>query len=32
MVNDLKYYDGSVQQIARIPDDLKAQYATAFED
>jgi ribonucleoside-diphosphate reductase alpha chain len=31
MVNDLKYYDGSVQQIARIPDDLKAQYATAFE-
>ena len=31
MVNDLKYYDGSVQQIARIPDDLKAMYATAFE-
>jgi ribonucleoside-diphosphate reductase alpha chain len=31
MVNDLKYYDGSVQQIARIPDDLKALYATSFE-
>jgi ribonucleoside-diphosphate reductase alpha chain len=31
MVNDLKYYDGSVQQIDRIPDDLKAMYATAFE-
>ncbi len=31
MVNDLKYYDGSVQAIARIPDDLKERYATAFE-
>jgi ribonucleoside-diphosphate reductase alpha chain len=31
MVNDLKYYDGSVQQIDRIPDDLKELYATAFE-
>ncbi len=31
MVNDLKYYDGSVQKIARIPEDLKAVYATAFE-
>ena len=31
MVNDLKYYDGSVQQIERIPADLKALYATAFE-
>jgi ribonucleoside-diphosphate reductase alpha chain len=31
MVNDLKYYDGSVQAIDRIPDDLKAIYATAFE-
>lgn len=31
MVNDLKYYDGSVQQIDRIPADLKALYATAFE-
>ncbi|MFV0276373.1 MAG: ribonucleoside-diphosphate reductase subunit alpha [Parahaliea sp.] len=31
MVNDLKYYDGSVQQIDRVPADLKAIYATAFE-
>jgi len=31
MVNDLKYYEGSVQAIDRIPDDLKALYATAFE-
>jgi len=31
MVNDLKYYDGSVQNIDRIPADLKAKYSTAFE-
>ena len=31
MINDLKYYDGSVQHIDRVPDNLKAQYATAFE-
>ncbi len=31
MVNDLKYYDGSVQAIDRIPEDIKAIYATAFE-
>ena len=31
MVNDMKYYDGSVAQIDRIPLDLKALYATAFE-
>ena len=31
MVNDLKYFDGSVQNIDRIPDDLKQLYATAFE-
>jgi len=31
MVNDLKYYDGSVQAVDRIPEDLKALYATAFE-
>ncbi|MCW8196184.1 ribonucleoside-diphosphate reductase subunit alpha [Proteobacteria bacterium 005FR1] len=31
MVNDLKYYEGSVQKIDRIPADLKALYATAFE-
>ncbi|MFI4937326.1 MAG: ribonucleoside-diphosphate reductase subunit alpha [Candidatus Berkiellales bacterium] len=31
LVNDLKYFNGSVQQISRIPDDLKAKYATVFE-
>jgi ribonucleoside-diphosphate reductase alpha chain len=31
MVHDLKYFDGSVQPIERIPDDLKVLYATAFE-
>src|SRR3546814_12309966 len=31
MINDLKYYDGSVQQIERIPQALKELYATAFE-
>lgn len=31
MVNDLKYFDGSVRSIDRIPDDLKDLYATAFE-
>ncbi len=31
MINDLKYFDGSVQPIDRIPDELKALYASAFE-
>lgn len=31
MVNDLKYYNGSVAKINRIPDALKEIYATAFE-
>ncbi len=31
MVNDLKYYDGSVQPIERVPGEIKALYATAFE-
>jgi ribonucleoside-diphosphate reductase alpha chain len=31
MVNDLKYFDGSVRPIVRVPDDLKQLYATAFE-
>ena len=31
MVNDLKYFDGSVQPIDRIPAELKDIYATAFE-
>jgi ribonucleoside-diphosphate reductase alpha chain len=28
---DLKYFDGSVQQIDRVPDRLKQLYKTAFE-
>jgi len=31
MLNDLKYYEGSVQKIDRIPADLKVLYSTAFE-
>jgi ribonucleoside-diphosphate reductase alpha chain len=31
MISDLKYFDGSVGQIDRVPDDIKAIYATAFE-
>ena len=31
MVHDLKYYNGSVQNIDRVPEELKALYATAFE-
>lgn len=31
MVNDLKYYEGSIQKIDRIPDDIKNMYANAFE-
>lgn len=31
MVHDLKYFDGSVLPIERIPADLKQRYATAFE-
>lgn len=31
MLADLKYFDGSVQQIERIPADLKRLYKTAFE-
>lgn len=31
MVNDLKYYDGSVQSIERIPEPLKLLFRTAFE-
>lgn len=31
MVNDLKYYNGSVAKINRIPEKLKRIYATAFE-
>lgn len=31
MINDLKYFNGSVKNIDRIPADLKSKYATAFE-
>jgi len=31
MVNDLKYYDGSLRSIERVPMELKKLYATAFE-
>jgi len=31
MINDLKYFDGSVQKIDRVPEDIKEKYATAFE-
>ena len=31
MVNDLKYYDGSLQAIERVPQEIKDRYATAFE-
>ncbi|GAB6847601.1 ribonucleoside-diphosphate reductase subunit alpha [Paraburkholderia kururiensis] len=31
MVADLKYFDGSLSRIDRIPADLRAIYATAFE-
>jgi ribonucleoside-diphosphate reductase alpha chain len=31
MVMDLKHFDGSLQPIDRVPQDVKALYATAFE-
>ncbi|MGD8788219.1 MAG: ribonucleoside-diphosphate reductase subunit alpha [Burkholderiales bacterium] len=31
MIADLKYFDGSLARIDRIPGDLRALYATAFE-
>jgi ribonucleoside-diphosphate reductase alpha chain len=31
MISDLKYFDGSLGQIDRVPDDLKRLYATSFE-
>lgn len=31
MINDLKYFNGSLQAIHRIPDHLKIIYATSFE-
>lgn len=31
MLDDLKYFDGSIQEIERIPAAIKKQYPTAFE-
>ena len=31
MVSDLKYFDGSLAKIDRVPEELRALYATAFE-
>lgn len=31
MVDDLKYFDGSITEIERIPDEVKYVYLTAFE-
>jgi len=31
MIDDLKYFDGSVQEIERIPGDVKKLFLTAFE-
>ncbi|OGT45489.1 MAG: ribonucleoside-diphosphate reductase subunit alpha [Gammaproteobacteria bacterium RIFCSPHIGHO2_12_FULL_38_11] len=31
MIHDLKYYNGSLSMIDRIPQDLKTKYATSFE-
>ena len=31
MIKDLKYFDGQLQPINRVPDDLKAIYSTCFE-
>lgn len=31
MVNDLKFFDGSVEQIDRVPDEVKTLFANAFE-
>ena len=31
MIDDLKYFDGSIREIEKIPDDLKNIFLTAFE-
>lgn len=31
MIDDLKYFDGSLSEISRIPDELKRLFLTAFE-
>jgi ribonucleoside-diphosphate reductase alpha chain len=31
MINDLKFFEGSLAQISRIPDEIKTLFSTAFE-
>ena len=31
MIADLKYFDGAISKIDRVPDDIRKLYATAFE-
>jgi len=31
MLDDIKYFDGSIQEINRIPEQIKQKYTTAFE-
>ena len=31
MINDLKFFEGSLAQISRIPDEVKTLFSTAFE-
>jgi ribonucleoside-diphosphate reductase alpha chain len=31
MIDDLKYFDGSVLEIGRVPEELKKQFLTSFE-
>ncbi|MCP5510046.1 MAG: ribonucleoside-diphosphate reductase subunit alpha [Chlamydiales bacterium] len=31
MIDDLKYFDGSIQEIERVPDAIKREFPTAFE-
>ncbi len=31
MIDDLKYFDGSIREIERIPEDVKTLFLTAFE-
>ncbi len=31
MIDDLKYFDGSIQEIERVPDEIKLEFPTAFE-
>ena len=31
MLDDIKYFDGSIQEVARIPENIKEKYTSAFE-